>query len=406
MSSQIESIQLTDPDDWHSKFSKAGIDFIPDPMILRAAELFILGKSGSADADLGTADEVWSTIKKNIDGILAFFHALMTRERIPLIDYKRTFPSQQFDQILGSLVVPVHPNYTVYQDIKTEAQQKLKNIDFNKLPAAMIADISDELGSLGYEWYPNPDLDLPPEQRMAATFILGGIIFGAYAQASGSDHLLQSKRSRLFSELTIPQEKEPLWGYNQQKNVFKRLHDFITTDKRLQSEDFELPPSVLPYLLKTHPDLKNPRDLLDKMLELRNNDGKDYREWFQKLQLAWSSGHHNEDAENAVKEVLNELNKRYPENEDENSKLVWATKIDMNFSASAKLGGEDLPIDANAKFDSKLNDIEIGVPNQIRNWIVETVLFKPHKKFLLRISMAQKNYDNLTMGLHKLWLKG
>jgi hypothetical protein len=42
-------------------------------------------------------------LKKNIDGILAFFHVLMTRDRIPLIDYEYTFPKDFFRSLIGNI---------------------------------------------------------------------------------------------------------------------------------------------------------------------------------------------------------------------------------------------------------------------------------------------------------------
>jgi hypothetical protein len=133
-----------------------------------------------------------------------------------------------------------------------------------------------------------------------------------------------------------------------------------------------------------------------------------YRDWFQKLRDSWSLGHHDEKAEGAVMEVLRELKKRYPQfsEPDKEDKPIWATKIDIGVEAGAKIGHEELPLEAKAGVNVKAKDIEIGVPNKIRNWIVERVLFRRHKKFLLRISIANTSYDNFTMGLHKIWRRG
>ena len=83
-------------------FQDAKVDYVPDPMVLRAADLFIGGRefvreiwpnsdNGLDNGAEVTKDRVWATIEKNIDGLIAFFHLLMTRERIPLIDYDSTF---------------------------------------------------------------------------------------------------------------------------------------------------------------------------------------------------------------------------------------------------------------------------------------------------------------------------
>ena len=40
-------------DEWKEQLEVDEIDFIPDPMILRSAELFLLGKSGAGEAGIG-----------------------------------------------------------------------------------------------------------------------------------------------------------------------------------------------------------------------------------------------------------------------------------------------------------------------------------------------------------------
>ncbi len=175
-------------------FQDAMVDYVPDPMVLRAADLFIGGKDFVKkiypDSDNGirngaevTKEKVWATIDKNIDGLIAFFHLLMTRDRIPLIDYDSTFNDQNF-RTLGDIAVPLHPPFDVYQRFKKDAQNRIKDIDLRKLPRSMIDDIAGELVSSGYGWLPEAGLDeLDATQRTAAGFLMGGLIFGSYAAA-------------------------------------------------------------------------------------------------------------------------------------------------------------------------------------------------------------------------------
>src|SRR5690349_5895138 len=94
---------------WPEIFDAAGVDYVPDPMVLRAAELFIGGRQYCIKEQKLDDQKAWPVIESNIDGILAFFHALMTRERIPLIDYEYTFPSMLFTQRFGELAELIHP---------------------------------------------------------------------------------------------------------------------------------------------------------------------------------------------------------------------------------------------------------------------------------------------------------
>lgn len=74
------------PAEWR-KFSST-FDCVPDPMIIRTAELFLNGRSGCSRLD---TDAVWQTIERNVHGLLTFFNMLMTRSAIPLISYYETF---------------------------------------------------------------------------------------------------------------------------------------------------------------------------------------------------------------------------------------------------------------------------------------------------------------------------
>src|SRR5258708_7159351 len=108
----------SDVSKWPSIFEDANIDWVPDPMVLRAAELFSAGqelcvKNLKLDAEL-----TWKAIEKNIDGTLAFFHALMTRDRIPFIDYEATYESFFLYKKLGPIALEVHPGRDVYDRIK------------------------------------------------------------------------------------------------------------------------------------------------------------------------------------------------------------------------------------------------------------------------------------------------
>ena len=254
------AIAPADPADRLARmFHEAQVDYVPDPMVLRAADLFIGGKNfvPKIYSDIGldggakiTKDRVWATIDKNIDGLIAFFHLLMTRERVPLIDYNFTFDAQNFEA-LGDIAVPLHPPWDIYEQFQKDAQRRIAEIDLGRLPERMVKDIAGELVSTGYGWLPDAGLDeLADAQRTAAAFLMGGLIFGSYAAAICGDHLLQTKRARLFMELTINPDQRTHWGWDKESELFAELDKIALSDSRVATRDRHLPPTVLTLLVE------------------------------------------------------------------------------------------------------------------------------------------------------------
>jgi hypothetical protein len=338
---------------------------------------------------------VWATIEKNIDGLIAFFHLLMTRERVPLIDYNSTFNSQNF-QALGDIAVPVHPPYDIYQQFKKEAQDKIAAINLARLPAKMVQDIAGELVSTGYGWLPDPGLDgLTAAERTAATFLMGGLIFGSYAAAIRGDHLLQTKRARLFAELTIVPEKEPQWGWQKESELFEELDKIALRDPYVATRDRHLPPTVLTLLIE---EAKSPRDLLDKALEMRRGgEWKDYRDWYARLRKAWADGRHDEAAEGDVQRVTQEITRRMALQQKQGHPVPLSEKeVSVKLKAEIGVGLPKVGIEVD-------NLQKMWARSRLRNWLVDAVSMRNHRKLMIRMALAQASYDNLTRGLKRLW---
>lgn len=262
----IQEMQLDrNQDEWPSNFAAARLDVIPDPMVMRIADLFIGGKGFATARGLET-DKVWRAIEGNLDGLIAFFHLLMTRDRIPLIDYEYTFDATNFDA-LGDVAVVLHP--PIYADVKEQAKLKLSKIDLNRIPLErreeMAQERDDEFRAVGFDWFPDPGEQFVAGDKLLGTLLLGGLIFGSYAQLSGSGHILQPTRKRLLLELTQPDDA-PLWGARQEAALFKRLTAVVAEDPRLSEHDTQLPPTILHFLLGKQ--LPSPRHLLDEALKL------------------------------------------------------------------------------------------------------------------------------------------
>ena len=171
----------------------------------------------------------------------------MTWERVPFIDYEYTCPSYFFTQRLGELAEPIHPPHDVYTFLKSDALQKLQSFDSSRLPVQLVADLGSELFAVGYSWLPSlDDLPIGEADKKAASFILGGLIFGGYAQASGTDHLLQNKRACMFVALSQVDQMSIPRGIKRERRLFATLNRLANKDEHLSVELEEAPPNVLP----------------------------------------------------------------------------------------------------------------------------------------------------------------
>jgi hypothetical protein len=415
-----ETLAPIDPEGFlAADFAAKGVDFVPDPMVMRIADLFISGRSSAKQWGL-KPEEVWRAISNNSDSLFAFFHLLMTRDRIPLIDYGSTFMRSSFAKELGQLLVDIHPG-GIYQTLKQRAEEQLeKTLDLSRIPAEMRAEIAErrknEQQAVGYDW--NPDAGQKfKDDKVLGSMLLGGLIFGGYAQMTGSDHVLQPSRQALLIEATQP-EDAPLWGAKQEAKLFARLNAIVAKDPRLSSTSCELPPTVLPYLMKQKP--TSSTDLLHKALALRDGDGdfKAYREWHRKLRAAWRMGAHSEAEEKAVIDVTQELSKRFPAGKDVfDAPRLWSREIGLKGTVGFKAveAGLEAESPAGAKFklglgggpkaelEADLGKVTLSFPNWIRNWLVEGLQFRSHRKVLLRMALAEQNFDYPLLGLKALW---
>jgi hypothetical protein len=407
-------------DDWQTTFSAEKLDFIPDPMVMRVADLFVGGKSFAQDSQLEPS-KVWDAIEHNLDGLLAFFHLLMTRDRIPLIDYEYTFMTTNFEE-LGDLAVVWHP--PIYQAVKEQAELKLANVKLNRIPVArrrkLAANRAEEIEAVGYNWFPDPGaLFTEKSDRVLARQLLGCLIFGGYAQVSGSDHVLQTTRASLLLELTQPDDA-PLWGARQEAKLFGRLNEAVAKDPRLSVENSKVPPTILPFLINQKKP-KNCKDLLQKALALREDD-KDfvaYRGWHRDLREAWANGSHNEHREKDVNDVIEELAKRYPPGEKLVQPPMWSREIGLKAKIGAKAVfkagvepdiGDDEKLKASAEvgveagLEADAGRVVVSFPDRVRNFLIEGMWFRNHRKILLRLALQQRNSDYLLLGLKRLWM--
>jgi hypothetical protein len=53
--------------------------------------------------------------------------------------------------------------------------------------------------------------------------------------------------------------------------------------------------------------------------------------------------------------------------------------------------------------EAELGKVIVSFPDWVRNWLVESVRFRNHRKVLLRLAVAKKNSDYALLGLKRLW---
>jgi hypothetical protein len=82
----------------------------------------------------------------------------------------------------------------------------------------------------------------------------------------------------------------------------------------------------------------------------------------------------------------------------------------LGAEAGFDLSGDDLApsakADVKAELEADLGKVTVALPNWIRNWLVEAIQFRSHRKILLRMALAQHNSDYLLLGLKRLWEQG
>lgn len=146
-----------------------------------------------------------------------------------------------------------------------------------------------------------------------------------------------------------------------------------------------------------------------------------YRCWHRQLREAWANGTHNPKLEKDVAAVTEELAKRYPPGKElHETPPVWSREIGIKATLGAEAGvkagvehetgeGKKLVggVEAVAKagVEAEMGKVAVSFPDWIRNLLVEGVQFRNHRKFLLRMALAQLHTDNLGLALARLWVK-
>jgi hypothetical protein len=386
-------------------FSKAA-GFVPDPMILRAGEVFANGAKGSKA--LGKSDtDVMAALRENIAGLIEFFNLAVMYDRVPLINYEYTFDVDsvpvQIETLLGAKALPVKIGYEAYAQIKMGALASLAAMDLGRI--TRFGHQLAELDALRYDWRPQLEDAKPegwlaeaalldPPTRLAAQFLLGGLIFSGFAQASVTDHIIQPKRSRFYLALTAAPETAGGVTRHDEDAVFAAAEQGLKgTNAEVRRLD-ALPP-VLPYLLAKAPENVSAGDLLKRALDFANTkDGEAYCKAARIIRGDGPPAAQTADLAKAAKAEAEALLAPY-------SKLA-SGHGGLKVSAEVKAKVPLVPglVDVTATVSTSK---ELSAPAWLRLWWNDHAPFGGQRKTFSRMWLAAESYDSLEKRLIAAW---
>jgi len=375
-------VTVEKPDDW-LKIAKLGGPVV-DPMILRCGELFLRGAAGVSDVNAA-----WDLMTKNIHALSMFFDRLILDEKIPVFNYADTFDiGQNFNQGVLSqvngkeeILVDVDVRYGAYMKVKKAALAELKKLYAGGaagVDAQEAYNILGELTTSGYAWYPklgNLALRDDSEKRLAA-FILGGLIFGAYAQQTGTDHLMQPKRSRLFLAISLKQKA----SRDAEQYLFKNLAGLVERP----TADVPYTPTFFPLLLGKS---AGPAQLLTNALKLRRSGAvRDYRNWLKAALTDFdTNGRIPTSRAREVKRIANGIQEKLA------GLPVPQIQIKMTVADVAAVKPPGVAVDLTAPAKAAWG------------WLVGQLPGRRHRKLLTRAVIADREYVELDRRVKKVW---
>ena len=386
---------------WQTYADRVG--FVPDPMILRAGQIFLNGRSGSLQLQRDE-NEVWHALEQNLAGLVQFFDMVVTRETIPLIDYGETFnpatSGRPLEDFLPDRMLQVHVGYDVYHTVKQGALLGLAMLDPDDL--RHFGQVLREIDAFRYDW--KPELDIPDRDPQfdgaraklariqepaltVAKFLLGGLIFSGFAQASRTTHDIQPKRSRILLGLTAARREAGYLSNVEEGAIFaaaeEQLHGSVAEVRRPSA----IPP-VLPFLLAPS-DPKSVAELLDRALAFRETPkGKAYREFVAAVRADGIDARRAEDVSDRERARATEFLTPYAKLDPEKSR-----SLDVKLSSDlVGVPGAEIAFKA-------------SIPTWLRVWWNDRVPFGGIRKTLRRMWMAEESYRDLAAKLRAAWAR-
>ncbi|SFU04354.1 hypothetical protein SAMN05660657_05042 [Geodermatophilus amargosae] len=236
-------------------------------------------------------------VSGDVNALMLFFDQIVLNNRLPVFDYDVTWEPST-DRSLFDLVNIVGQDILVPVTVKDAAHVECKNAALKVLSEMQetnnglvsreaFEDILAELSALDYRWTPTlqgegVQLKLAdPREQTVASYLLGGLLFGSYAQKLGGDHVLQAKRWRALLASGLQKERA---NSKFESHLFKELRALVQSDEEfadMSAGKVPWTPTFLPYLLSFTKD-PTPLTVLQLAIDLRQNeDVGDYRAWLK-----------------------------------------------------------------------------------------------------------------------------
>jgi hypothetical protein len=218
------------------------------------------------------------------------------------------------------------------------------------------------------------------EARRLAAFLLGGLIFGGYAQQMESEHFLQPKRSRLFLAVSLHAESA---RYSFEDALFAELKANANTP----CEDLPWRPTFFPYLLDR---VNKPTEILEEVIRLRNSaEVVDYRSWLKEVIVDWkNNGRIRQEKRNDVHAIAQRIGQvlgTIPSTPQVEVKMTVADAV-----ALQPPGGIDLT----------------PALNRLWGWFLASLPGNRYRKLLTRAIVRDHEYVQLEKRVQKVWRAG
>jgi hypothetical protein len=390
--------KVTSIDDWLVLVDRK-LTTVVDPMVFRAGEVFLRGRSGKGVGDARpravNEAESWSFLDKNMLALGFFFDALILNERLPLFDYASTYDSHlsfeervfaAFNDSGQSVIEPVHVDFKEYTQIKELALQRLRDGLEERsrggagpwLSQQEAKAILDELSATEHKWNiaVGPELEqlLPAEDdRRLAGFLLGGMIFGEYAARMQSEHWMQPKRAGLFVKATAGSQSPT-------RNDEQQLFEWLAAKYGLPALRSWQPTFF-------HLVLERARSLSDvpKVIhDLRRSSAvADYRAWRTEALYEWrTKGGLSKQALRTAERLKQALYGAGGSAATEASVALIETVASQTPASAAKAVGKIAPL---------------------FGWVLDAVPGRRHIKLLATSLHAREHYPRIEQGVRTLW---
>ena len=392
----MDPIKILNQEHFKTVFDQEKIDFVPDPMVLRTADLFFNGKKGLSFP--GNEDQVWREIHNNLPSLYSFFDILMTRTTIPFCDYWLTFPetkdplADQISRFDSTRSRPISVDSDLYkQVVKGVMEQYLATIDQYLYTNDLVAGLQKELESYSNTWYLS--MPLPPDTKgndalyRMKQFLIASLVFGLYAQLTGADHIMQSRYSSTLLQITAPGvTSDKPDSAEREKEIFEKFKDYCRDRGAKDVWDLSFAPNVLPYLIKKSNKDITTKTLLENAFTLRvTGDGPSYRTWFQTLKGQLAEGENPTIQMKELDFLQRKLDKKFKK---DNSKLSLKAGISVLGQASGELSAESE-----------------GIKDFFRTWRFKLWPAYRHQKLIYRMYVSEMGYFDLSDKLRKIWYR-